>query len=189
MNNSEREDYLLQIQNKQKDYYSIHTKNTVFKNAQKNACANHIADSISLDQMMKCTVYIVPNTNKIYYNYLVFKTYGTEENAHLLYKHIIDVIHTILLTYDSFEFHINLKSFSVSACHRYHTMIAGSVDCNQIFTEKLSKLVIYNTPFIIDQITRLLYQSVKTFIHKTEYVREKSEERIAALFAEKTPFI
>lgn len=182
MNNTERESYLLEIQKTQSDYYTTHTKNKIFKNAQKNECANYVSSTISLDQMIKCTAFNVPNTNIIYYNYLVFKTYGTDENAPLLYNHILNVINGILSTYDSFEFHVNLKSFSVSACHRYHTMISGSVDSNQIFTEKLSKLVIYHTPFIIDQITRLLYHSVKSFIHKIEYVKDTSDTRIAELF-------
>ncbi len=182
MNHGEREEYLLKIKETQTDYYSTHTKHKIFKSAQKNACAAHVTNKISLDQMINCTVFNIPNTNIIYYNYLVFKTYGTNEIAEVIYKHMVNVIDRILSTYASFEFHINLKSFSVSACHRYRVMIIGSLETNQIFTEKLSKLVIYNTPSIINQITPLLYHSVKPILHKIEYVKEKSDERIAALF-------
>lgn len=182
MNNSDRDEYLLKLQKTQIDFYKTHAKKNIFKQAQKTECATYVTTSGRIEDLIECTAFIVPNTNILFFDYPVFKTYGNPETSKPLYVHIIKIIETILTTYDTFEFHINLKTFSVSAGHRYYTMIVGSVETNQIFTDKLSKLVIYNTPFIIDQITRLLYNSVKTFLHKTEYVKEKSEERISQLF-------
>ena len=181
MNNSNRDEYLLKLQKTQSEFYKTQAKKMVFKQEQKKACANYVTTNGRIEDLIECTVFIVPNTNILFFDYPVFKTYGNPETSKPLYVHIIKVIETILSTYDTFEFHINLKTFSVSACHRYYSMIVCSVDTNQIFTEKLSKLVIYNTPFIIDQITRLLYNTVKSFLHKTEYVKEHSEERISQL--------
>lgn len=184
MDNVEREEYLSKIHETQMDFYKTQPKHKLFKHAQKNACANHVAESISLTQMIDCTVFNVPNTNIIYYNYLVFKTYGNTENVRLVQERILDTISTILADHDTFEFHVNLKTFSVSACYRYRSMIVESIDNNRIFTEKLNRLVVYHTPSIIDQITPLLYHSVKPFLHKIEFVKEKSDGRIAALFEE-----
>jgi len=182
MNNNERSEYLLKIQNTQNDFYKIQTKHKLFKSAQKTDCTNFVNASVRLEPLIECTVFIVPNTNILFFNYIVFKTYGNLENCSPLYTHIVKLVETILSTYESFEFHVNMKSFSVSACQRYSHLICSSVDTNQIFTEKLSKLVVYHTPFIIDQITRMLYNSVKTFIHKAEYVsKDNSEERISQL--------
>ena len=184
MNNTKQSEYLLKIQEKQNEYYNNHTKKMIFKHAQKSECANYVTTSTQIEDLIESTAFIVPRTNIVYFNYVVFKTYGNPENAKHLYKHIISLIESILSTYESFEFHVNLKSFSVSACQRYYSMIVNSVETNQIFTEKLGKLIIYHTPFIIDQITGLLYNSVKTFLHKTEYVKDKSDERITQLFKE-----
>lgn len=175
-------EYLSRIQKTQNEFYNNQAKKNIFKQAQKSECANYVTTNIQLENLIESTAFIVPNTNIVYFNYLVFKTYGNPENAKPLYSYIIALIETILSTYDSYEFHVNLKSFSVSACQRYYSMIVSSIDSNTIFTEKLNKLVLYHTPFIIDQITGLLYNSIKPFIHKTEYVKEKSEERISQLF-------
>ena len=181
-NTSKRSEYLLKIQNAQNDYYNNNQKKNLFRTAQKSECANYVSTSIQLEHLIESTAFIVPNTNIVYFNYAVFKTYGNPENAKHIYTHIIALLETILATHDSYELHVNLKSFSVSACQRYYSMIVSSIDSNNIFSEKLNKLILYHTPFIIDQITGLLYNSIKPFLHKIEYVKEKSDERISQLF-------
>ena len=179
---NKRDDFLSKIQTAQSEFYNNQTKKNIFKSAQKNECAHFVTNNVSLEQLIECTAFILPNTNKVYFNYLVFKTYGSPENAKPIYNHIIALIESILTTYDSYEFHVNLKTFSVSACHRYYSMIVSSIESNTLFSEKLHKLVLYHTPFIIDQVTVMLYQTIKPFLHRIEYVKEKSEERIAQLF-------
>jgi hypothetical protein len=181
-NNGKHDEYLLKIQKTQKEFYSNQAKKHIFKNAQKTECANYVSTNVKFEHLIESTAFIVPNTNIVYFNYLVFKTYGSPENAKPIYAHITALIESILTTYESYELHVNLKTFSVSACHRYYSMIVSSIESNSLFTEKLNKLVIYHTPFVIDQVTVMLYQSIKPFLNKIEYVKEKSEERIAQLF-------
>ena len=181
-NYGKRNEYLSKIQTAQNEFYSNQAKKHIFKNAQKTECAHYITANMKLDHLIESTAFIVPNTNLVYFNYLVFKTYGSAENAKPIYAHITALIESILTTYDSFELHVNLKSFSVSACQRYYSMIISSIESNTLFTDKLGKLVIYHTPFIIDQVTAMLYHTIKPFLHRIEYVKEKSEERIAQLF-------
>lgn len=180
--NNERHEYLKRIKETEQKYYSKHSKNVIFKNSQKSDCASFVTNEMDLQRMIDCTAFIVPDTNIIYYNYLVFKTYGNEENHIHLYTHLTQLITTVLHKYNTFEFHINLKTFSVSACQRYYNMIVGSIDDNMIFTEKMTKIVIYHTPFIIDQINKLLYNSIRTFVDKVEYVKKDSDLRINKLF-------
>jgi len=181
MNNSKQTEYLSKIQTAQNEFYSNQAKKHIFKNAQKTECANYVITNVKLEILIESTAYIVPNTNILYFNYLVFKTYGNPENAKPIYAHIISLIERILTTYDSYEFHVNLKSFSISACHRYYSMIVSSIESNKMFADTLNKLVIYHTPFAIDQVTLLLYHSIKPFLHRIEYVKENSEERIVQL--------
>ena len=182
MDHSEREEYFQKVKETQNSYYEKHKKNTFFKNSQKLDCASYVSNSVDLEKLVKCTAFIIPNTNILYYNYLVFKTYGCEENHLLLYAYVTNLITEILKTYRTFEFHINLKTFSVTACQRYYKLITSSIDDNTIFTEKMEKIVIYHTPFVIDQITKILYNSVKGFMQKVEYVRKDSDERIERIF-------
>jgi hypothetical protein len=179
---TQHQEYMERIKETQRLYFESHRKNTIFKNNQKKDCANFVSTELNLQQLVRMTAVVVPNTNIIYYNYLVFKTYGNEENHILIYKHVTDTIASILDKCGSFEFHINLKSFSISACQRYRHLIASSFDKNQIFTDKMTKLVVYNTPGFIDQITMMLYSSVKDILKKVEYVKSESDERISTLF-------
>lgn len=179
----EKEEYFKRIKETQEQYYEKHQKNHIFKNAQKIECAQYVAQQMELQKLIQYTAVIVPNTNIIYYNYLVFKTYGSELTHLPLYSHMTQLIQQILKTYDSFEIHFNLKTFTISACQRYRALIMSSFDDNQVFTEKMSKLVVYHTPNIIEQMTRLLYSSVKHLLHKVEYVKSSdSDARIAILF-------
>jgi len=78
---------------------------------------------------------------------------------------------------------VNLKTFSISACQRYQHLISDSIDSSPVFNEKMSKVVIYHTPFVIDQIAKMLYSSVKDFLDRVEMVRgPESEQRISQLF-------
>ena len=182
MDSSERDDYYKQLEGAREKYYEQNGKNILFKNKQKLECAQTVADEFDLKKMIECTAFIVPNSNIIYYNYLVFKIYGNESNREEVYSYIMGLINTVLQKYDTFEVHVNLKSFTISACHRYYKMIASSFDENTLLTEKMSKLVIYNTPHLLDQITSILYSTVKAVLPRTEYYYKDSQSRINVLF-------
>lgn len=175
-------DIMTKVKETQDKYYDSHAKHRVFKNNQKLDCAKFVSNAIDLEKMIQCTAFIIPNTNIIYYNYQIFKTFGNEDTHIPLYNHVTSLISKILETYEKFEFHINMKTFTISACQRYHKLITNSFDENTLLTDNMEKLVVYHTPHVIDQITRLLYSSVKPLLHKVEYVREESESRINNLF-------
>lgn len=182
MDSDEREDYFKQLEGARTKFYEQNGKNLVFKNKQKLECAQSVTKEFDLQKMIECTAFIVPNSNVVYYNYLVFKIYGNESNRIEVYSHIMGLINSVLEKYDTFEVHVNLKSFTISACHRYYTMISSTFDENTLLTDKMSKLVIYNTPHLLDQITSVLYSSVKAVLPKTEYYYKDSQTRINRLF-------
>jgi hypothetical protein len=170
------------LEKAQDSYYEKNTRHVFFKNKQKLDCANYISNNMNLEELIQSTIVILPNTNKIYYNYLLFKLYANEKCFELLYIHMIKLIQTILMNYPTFEFHINLQTFSISACQRYYQLITNTLSSNQLYFDKMDKIVIYHTPNIIDSITRLLYNYVKDMLDKVEYVKEDSETRIKILF-------
>jgi len=113
---------------------------------------------------------------------MAYKTYGTIENKDMIYSHIQSLVQSVLQQFDQFEFHIDLKSFSVSACQRYYPIISSVFDDNKVFTNKLAKLVIYNTPSFIDKLTKMLYSSVKDILPRVEYYYKDSDKQITKLF-------
>lgn len=182
MNSEQRTQYYDEIQKVKDNYYDSHKKNCLFKNAQKLDCAQHVSNNLDLQKMIQCTAFIIPNTNKIYYNYMVFKTYGNESNHLILYEYVTGLISKILENYETFEFHVNLKTFTISACQRYYGMITSTFDDNKFFTNLMGKLFVYNTPSIVDQVNRLLYHSIKDILPKVEYFHKDSDEKIKVLF-------
>lgn len=182
MNNQERVEYVQQIQDTKDNFYETHKKNWLFKNKQKLECSETLTRELDLVKMVQCTIFQVPNTNIIYYNYLVFKTYANEKTKDYVYNHMIELVHNILQVYPTFEFHINLKTFTISAAHRYYSLITSTFDENKIFTKQLTKLKIYHTPSIISQLTSLFHNQVKDIIGIVEYCYKDSDQKIAKLF-------
>lgn len=178
MDVNDRTKYFSEIHNAIGSFYEINQKNSVFTSDQKKKCTRFVVEKLSLDKLIKCTVYIVPGTNILFYDYLVFKTYASDDNYVVLYDYVISLIQEILTTYSSYEFHMNLKSFTVSACHRYYSLITSSFDANEENKKKMSKLIIYNTPGLVDQLKSILYRYIKDILPRTEFYYVDSDDRI-----------
>ena len=174
---------LEQIAKSQQQFYEQNSKARLFKNDQKLQCAKQVTEQVDLQQMINMTVFVIPNTNKLYFNYLIFKTYGHPDNCSQVYEHFHHLVNQIVDYYGTFEMHINLNTFTVSACVRYQKMIMSSFDENTYLTEKMTAMNIYHTPSVISQITNMLYSSVKHLSKVTHfYKKEESEAMIQTLF-------
>lgn len=156
---------LLELLNKvQTDFYTNNGgKNILFKNNQKQKCTESITNQFNLYDLLKSTVYIIPNTNKIYLNYLLFKTFANNSNNNEIIDYIIELLCQCINTYGQYEMHINLHSFSISAAERYKSSIQLFCEkcyslnntCNVNFAGMLIHMYIYNTPSVISTITQL----------------------------------
>ena len=113
----------------------------------------------------------------------IFKTYANDDNTRPLMLHITSLVNNLLQKYQNFEFHVNLKSFSVSACQRYYPYIQSIFDTQKSFIQNISKFVIYHTPNVIQQMTRILHPCIRDYISIVEYVYEDSDDRIQTLFS------
>lgn len=182
MNNEERATYFSQINDAQNKFYKQTPKNNIFKRAQKINCAEYVVSEMNLEKMIECAIFIIPNTNIIFYNYLVLKTFANQTVHLLLYEYTLHLIQEILKKYQSFEFHANLKSFTISAFQRYFTVITTFLDdSTEEISSKMSKIVIYNTPKVIDQMTMLLMKTVNNIGGKITFHREESDTIIDGL--------
>ena len=168
----------------QQEYYSSHPKNFFFKKTQKMECAKRVSEQMDLEQLIQRAVFIVSESNVIFYDYPLFKTFVHDNNYLLVYSHFISLVHVLVKEYGSFEIHCNMKSFSISACHRYYSMIATTIDENQLFTANMTKLIIYHTPNIMEKLTQLLHNNIRKFVDRVEYVsKEESDGRISSLLS------
>jgi len=156
---------LEQIKQLQSDFYSNIDKNIFFKNNQKTKCANEISKQMNLPDLIHDTMYIIPDTNKVFFNYTVFKLYANQENYDAIVMNVLKLFKECIQKYNCFEIHVDLKSFTVSAATRYLTLI--KTFCNEClksnteYGELATNLFIYNTPGMMEQISVML----KPFLH------------------------
>ena len=135
-------------------------KNTFFKNAQKQKCSEIVNSQINIYDLLLSTVYIIPDTNKIYLDYPRFKLFANNTNSGEIIDYIIELLNRCTTQYGPYEMHINLKGFSISAAERYKSHIqlfCGKCYNNRDtrFAQLLSNLYIYYTPSVIETITQL----------------------------------
>jgi hypothetical protein len=148
-----------QIAELQTQFYAQNTKSTFFKNTQKLECAAAITQSIQIDELFKKTVYHVQNTNHVYFDYTIFKTYGHPGIYDQLVDYILAIFTACIQAYDRFEIHINLQSFTMTAAQRYKDITrifcSKCLGRNTVFYSHVDSLHIYNPPKMIDAFSNL----------------------------------
>ena len=73
------EDIEQQIAYLQSNYYSENKKKTFFKNSQKQDLAKTITQNIDVQLLMEKSVYILENSDIVYIDYSILKTFLCEE--------------------------------------------------------------------------------------------------------------
>jgi hypothetical protein len=110
-----------------------------------------------LDLQQK-TIYIIPQTNQIFIDYPVFKTYVNSSVYDMIIQHLLQIIDTTLGQFQYFELHINMNTFTPTAAQRYIDIINLFINkCLNypLYINKLSQIYMYNAPKMFDQIMRL----------------------------------
>jgi len=186
--NNDNNDLLNKIQKLQNEYYNENNKNILFKNTQKFECANTISTNIDMEILLKHCIYVIPNTNKVYLEYNVLKTFVQPSNYHVCVTYFIDIIDNVVKKYGCFEAHANMTNFTVSALHRYIDLIKLFLsEClrrESGFAKVNMKTVIYNFPNSFDQLYRLLLPFIDVDIRgkMTIYTKTNSVEKLRELF-------
>jgi len=150
-----------------------------FKNKQKIECASNICNSIGIEQIIDKTIYCLPNSNKVFFDYTIFKMYATPENYNKIVAHALLMCRHSISENGNFEIHINFNSFTVSACERYKDII--QIFCNEClrsntrYSINLSKLIVYNSPNMIDSISRIILPFIDPMVRNKIMLYNKSE--------------
>lgn len=164
--NSANNSFLDNIQRLQNQYYQKDPKNTFFKKYQKTNCASEIATKMDTNELLQKTAYIIPNTNRVWIDYLIFKVYANPGNYTSIIQYLLSLIINVINIYGSFEIHINLDTFSISAAERYKDSIylfcEECIKLNTQFSNSISNMYIYNTPSVMDRISALFASIIST---------------------------
>jgi len=161
------------------EFYSENGKNSFFKKKQKEECARKISAKYTIEQLAQATVYIIPNTNRVYFDYTVFKLYANSNNFVYLTEYIIYLFSVCIETHGSFISDFNLDTFTVSAAERYKSVIgAFSEACrtkSTDFVKSMNSMHLYNTPQVIDLIITVLKPVSDPGLHAKLITHSKEE--------------
>jgi len=180
--------FLEKIQQLQGEYYNKNGKNTIFKKSQKTECAAIISNSMDLQQLLNHTMYIIPNTNKVFFDYTVFKLYATPDNYNAIIDHVLCLFQICINNYGTYESHFNLLSYTVSACERYKSIFPVLFDAcfknGKTFSDKLDKLYIYNTPSCMASIIQIMTPLIDPIVRPkiNFYTKSETEDKLKELF-------
>ena len=177
------ESFLEKITTLQTEYYTSSKKKLFFKSKQKDECANVITNKIGIEDMLNNSIFIIPDTNRVFFDYAVFKLYATPEVYDLIINHILQLFDYCIKNYRAFESHINLNSFSISAMNKYKPIILKF--CNEClnnetkYTQNLTKLYIYNTPNMIDMATAMVRPFInENMLNKVIFIKKQDSEKL-----------
>jgi hypothetical protein len=171
------------------DFYSKTSKKFLFKKSQTDQIAANINKELSLEELIRNTVYLIPNTNCIYIDYPVFKMYTSISNYQIVIDRFINIMRAIIEDCGAFQLHINLKSFSISSIEKYQTVFQmyynSCISQGLLYDEKIiENITIYNTPSIITSVSVLIMKYTDPSIKKKMVYRDKdvSEHYLGKLF-------
>ena len=152
-----QDDIQNKIQKLQDQYYSKNTKNYFIKKAQKDDCATHVTQHIDTAVLLEKTFSI--KDNGIYFEYQILKTFTNPSNYEQIVSYMIDLAKKYIQTHETFDLHINLKSFTITAAQRNKEIIQlfckKCLQTDSIFYNHLNKLYLHNCPGIIQTLHSL----------------------------------
>jgi len=178
-----------EMENYKKKYLQENGKNSFFKKNQKLDCAKELSQSFSLESMIQRTIYNIPNTNRVIFDYTVYKLYAHPDNYNTIINGIIYIYDSVLLSYPTFEIHIILDTFSISAAERYkyaiQTFVNKCMTSNTMYSSLIDKICIYFTPSMIESISTLLRPFIDPSIHNriVYYSKAESPERLKEIIS------
>ena len=175
-------------------YYTQHKKNLFVKKDQKFACAAATSQQYNIQQLIQSSVFVIPDTNRIFMDYPVFKLYANPENYSLIVAHFISLIDGLIRTHNSFEMHLNIKSYTVSAAERYMPLIRLFCelclkDTSLSRSDKMTYLHTYHTPAMIGHIVPMIMKVSVPGLNKklVHYNKDESDGLMSQLLSSVIP--
>ena len=166
----------------QSQYYSETKKKLFFKKQQKHECAASVAGQLKQNDLLRHTIYIIQGTNRVYFDYTVFKTYAIPELFEPIVNYFIQLVEFCIDTYGSYEMHVNWLSYSISAHERfkgiYQIHHQKCMDSDYGISDSISALHVYNIPNVIDSLSGLLKPFIDPNIVGKVVMHNKKESEV-----------
>ena len=155
--------------------------NNIDKNNRLLKSSPQIRTKHELDALLRRTIYQIRNSNKVFFNYLVFKTFASSTNYIICQEYLLEVFKNVINQHNTFEFHINLQTFSISSCQRYYTNIKYLMQESDLFSKNISVVSIYYTPSVITHIQHALGPLFNTLESTIIYHSKQNSEELLKL--------
>jgi hypothetical protein len=157
--NTEPDDILNQINMLKNKYYSSNTKNILFKNNQKFDCANTIVQNVDLNTLFSTIIRV--DTNKLFFNYGVFKTVMNPNIYWAFISFIFETNEKILKDYPTYEVYLDVKGITPTGVERYKDFIQllskSGQQHNKNFLQKLNYIFILNPPVMVANLSKIVF--------------------------------
>lgn len=124
-----------------------------------------------------CQSFCSTNNNELIFDYIFFKCFAAPQTYNILFNFIIQKIDDILLKYDSFMIHVNIKSLTVMEADKHKSFIQDvTTFLYNKYPDKMKKCFVYNSPFGFSQILKIASVFlVKETLDKIEVVSKNKE--------------
>lgn len=170
-----------QIEEFQNKYYDENGKNSIFKKSQKKDLAKKISNNFDINLLLNETCYTFDELNVII-DYNKFKLFASSDNYKIITRDILSKFTNSIKKFDSFQCHLNLDSFTISAAERHKEMIEEfckqCLGNNNFFSEKLTTIYIYYPPSLIENIAKLFSNLISPIVKDKVifYTKQESDE-------------
>lgn len=182
--NDEKKELVKNVSQLQAKYYETNKKNNIFKSGQKIECAKQVLQNMDIDKLIQHSFFLIPNTNNIYFDYPLFKTYACAEVYEQFATHSYSVVDSCLAVNATFEMHVNMNSFTISAFERLRKLIERFFIESPMFSDKLTYVYVYYTPSIIEHINTVIKMFIAHISYKIIYFsKTESETKLKMLFS------
>ena len=173
------------IQNIKADFYAQNSKNIFFKKSQKQDLSNRIINEISVNDLINVSIYQF-SQNRIYIDYSIIKIYIDSQIYDQLLENLINILSECTKTPETiYEMHINLDGFTITSAERHKSVIEKFCEKvnNETFFDKMKFMYIYNTPSMIDTISRLFMYMVHPNMKEKmiKYDKEQSVDKLTEI--------
>ena len=171
----------LELNHLQNQFYEENGKNTFFKNKQKIECAKMICSKYSIDDLIANTIYQIGDSNKVFVDYTIFKLFVNPDNYQAFIYYVFSLFSKILKTYPTYEVHINLESFTVTAAERYKDIIKlyceESAKNGTHFIDKLEFMKLYHLPSVLELISKIIKPIINPIAYSKIQLLSKEESK------------
>ena len=184
--------YIELLSNLQEEYYKNNNKKIIFKNKQKIDCATTILQQTDLSELLNNTIFIIPETNRIYIDYRLFKKFANPTILGTISLKLIETLNICKRDFGKIEIYVNFEQLTVSAFERYKDLLIifskMCIENNLLYSDYIDKCVIINSPNVINTLRTLvnpfLTVRIKSIIEFPD--KEESSKVINDLFGQKS---